>query len=172
MITSASVLVLNASYEPLHVCNVRRAVTMLIKGVAVCEEEAGEVLHSATVELPLPDVIRLKSYVKIPRRKRSFSRKHVFLRDQHICQYCARLFPVSELTVDHVVPRSRGGVYSWENIVTACKSCNTAKGDRTPEEAYMPLLNEPKSPSVLHMHLQNVRAAGGKRDSWKKYLFY
>lgn len=167
-----SVLVLNATYEPIHVCHVRRAIALLYSGVAVCEEEGNGIVRSPSTELRVPDVIRLKRYVKIPTRQRSFSRKHVFMRDNYICQYCEATPPLSELTVDHVHPRSKGGKYTWENVVTSCKSCNSKKADRPLYETGMSLIKQPKAPSLMHLHLQSVRKIGASKETWKKYLFY
>lgn len=167
-----SVLVLNATYEPIHVCNVKRAITLLYTGVAVCEEFGYGVIRSPSTAMRIPDVIRLKTYVKIPMRHRSFSRKHVFMRDNYSCQYCGATPPLNDLTVDHIHPRSKGGKYTWENVATACKDCNSRKADRDLYETGMVLRKQPKAPSLIHLHLQNVRKIGKSKQSWQKYLFY
>ncbi|HEV7892243.1 MAG TPA: HNH endonuclease, partial [Pyrinomonadaceae bacterium] len=103
------VLVLNASYEPVNVCTERRAVVMIFKGIARMEEHNGHMLHSARITMHAPSVIRLVEYIHIPYKSRSLSRKNILLRDHSTCQYCGRQFSPSELTLDHVLPRSRGG---------------------------------------------------------------
>ena len=105
----APVLVLNASYEPINVCAARRALVLVLKGVAMTEEENGHFLHSARVAMRLPSVIRLLEYRRIPHQSRALSRKNILLRDRNTCQYCLTVLPSSELTLDHVIPRSRGG---------------------------------------------------------------
>src|SRR5512140_1180473 len=106
----APVLVLNASYEPINICAARRAIVLVLKGVAMTEEENGHFLHAARVALRVPSVIRLLEYRRIPHQTRSLSRKNILLRDRNICQYCGAVLPSSELTLDHVIPRSRGGL--------------------------------------------------------------
>jgi 5-methylcytosine-specific restriction endonuclease McrA len=165
------VLVLNASYEPINVCNVRRAVVMIFKGVARVEEHNGHTLHSARISMRAPSVIRLVEYIHIPYERSSLSRKNILLRDQYTCQYCGRQLPPSELTLDHVYPRSRGGESAWENLVACCRSCNHEKGNRTPEEARMPLLRRPRGFS-LHVNRQIMRYLGRADDTWRKYLFF
>ena len=126
-------LVLNASYEPLNVCSVRRAVVLILKEKAELLEQGERKLHSESITLPHPVVIRLVTYVRVPRdtRSRRITRRAVFARDSWTCQYCGT---TSHLTVDHVIPRSRGGASDWENIVTSCAPCNRRKGNRTPVE--------------------------------------
>src|SRR5271155_5139038 len=109
------VLVLNASYEPINVCAARRAIVLVLKGIAMTEEENGHFLHAARVAMRLPSVIRLLEYRRIPHQTRALSRKNILLRDRNTCQYCGELMPSGELTLDHVVPRSRGGASTWEN---------------------------------------------------------
>ena len=138
------VLVLNASFEPINVCTERRAVVMIFKGVARVEEHNGHMIHSARLSIHAPSVIRLIEYIHIPFERRSLSRKNILLRDHYTCQYCGRQFSPSELTLDHVHPRSRGGDSTWDNLVACCKRCNHQKGSRTPEEARMHLLRRPR----------------------------
>jgi 5-methylcytosine-specific restriction endonuclease McrA len=165
------VLVLNASYEPINICGARRALVLVLKGVARTEEEQGTELHSARVRISLPSVIRLLEYRRIPHQTRALSRKNILLRDRNTCQFCLRVFPGSELTLDHVVPRSRGGRSSWENLVACCYSCNNSKGDRTPEEAGFKLARRPR-PFTLHTSRQLMRLIGHRDERWRKYLFY
>lgn len=168
--TNACVLVLNASYEAIHVCDVRRALKLLLKGVAQPEEVSDKVIRAATVSIPVPYVIRLSTYVRIPHRTVKFNRRNVFLRDRHICQYCGSSSPPSDLTLDHVVPRSRGGETVWDNVVTACKACNHRKGDRTPREAGMFPIRAPKTPTIAY-YLHLTRFSTMYHESWRKYLY-
>jgi len=138
------VLVLNATYEPINVTAVRRAMVLLLKGVAQAEEMHNAEVHSAANAHKVPSVIRLLAYRHIPQQSRALSRKNILLRDRNTCQFCGRVFPSSELTLDHVVPRSRGGRSSWENLVACCYRCNNSKGDRTPEEAGIKLARKPR----------------------------
>jgi 5-methylcytosine-specific restriction endonuclease McrA len=165
------VLVLNASYEPIHVCVVRRALVLVLKGVASAEELAASHIHSASQAISVPSVIRLLEYRRIPRQTRSLSRKNILLRDRHTCQYCRQIFSPIELTLDHVIPRSRGGKSTWENLVTCCRRCNNGKGDRLPEEAHMLLQRRPR-PFSLHTSRSLMRQLGSYQETWRKYLFY
>jgi 5-methylcytosine-specific restriction endonuclease McrA len=160
------VLVLNASYEPLNVCSVRRAHVLVFKGKAEVIEELGKPLHSASSTFPWPHVIRLVTYVRVPRAvQRKISRRALFARDGWRCVYCGT--SGGRMTLDHVVPRSRGGESVWENVVTACAPCNHRKGNRTLEEARMVLMHVPKAPApVLFIHLSATRIPTG----WQPYL--
>jgi 5-methylcytosine-specific restriction endonuclease McrA len=165
------VLVLNATYEPINVTAVRRAMVLLLKGVAQAEEMHNAEVHSAANAHRVPSVIRLLAYRHIPQQSRALSRKNILLRDRNTCQFCGRVFPSSELTLDHVVPRSRGGRSSWENLVACCYRCNNSKGDRTPEEAGFQLARRPR-PFTLHTSRQLMRMIGHRDERWRKYLFY
>lgn len=167
----APVLVLNASYEPINVCAARRAIVLVLKGVARAEEENGHFLHSARLAMRVPSVIRLLEYRRIPHQTRALSRKNILLRDRNSCQYCGMALPSAELTLDHVVPRSRGGTSTWENLVACCHACNRAKGNRLPQEAGMKPLREPR-PFNLHTSRHIMRLMGHSDDKWRKYLFY
>jgi 5-methylcytosine-specific restriction endonuclease McrA len=167
----APVLVLNASYEPINVCAARRAIILILKGVAMMEEVNGHQLHSARQVLRVPSVIRLLEYRRIPHQTRALSRKNILLRDRNTCQYCGIVLSASDLTLDHVVPRSRGGTSTWENLVACCHECNRRKGSRTPHEAHMKLLREPRAFS-LHTSRHLMRMMGHSDDKWRKYLFY
>src|SRR3984957_6170871 len=120
----APVLVLNATFEPINVTAVRRALVLMLKGVAQAEETNHSEVHSTSRAVQVPSVIRLLSYRHIPQQSRALSRKNILLRDHNTCQFCGTALPASELTLDHVMPRSRGGRSSWENLVASCYSCN------------------------------------------------
>src|ERR1700723_4774650 len=124
------VLVLNASYEPINICGARRALVLVLKGVARTEEEQGAVLHAARMRIAMPSVIRLLEYRRIPHQTRALSRKNILLRDRNSCQYCNVVLTASELTLDHVIPRSRGGLSTWENLVACCHNCNRSEERR------------------------------------------
>jgi 5-methylcytosine-specific restriction endonuclease McrA len=160
------VLVLNASYEPLNVTTVRRAHVLVYKGKAEVIEELDQPLHSATDTYPWPHVIRLVTYVKVPRTaQRKISRRALFARDEWSCVYCGTTS--GRLTLDHVIPRSRGGGSVWENVVTSCAPCNLRKGNRLPEEVSMKLRKEPRPPApVLFIRL----AAPKIPMTWRPYL--
>jgi 5-methylcytosine-specific restriction endonuclease McrA len=165
------VLVLNATYEPINVTAVRRAMVLMLKGVAQAEELHAAEVHSAAHAHKVPSVIRLLAYRHIPQQSRALSRKNILLRDRNTCQFCGKIFPSSELTLDHVLPRSRGGRSSWENLVACCYRCNNNKGDRTPEEAGLKLARRPR-PFTLHTSRQLMRMIGHRDERWRKYLFY
>ena len=166
------VLVLNASYEPINICGARRALVLVLKGVARTEEEHGMALHAQRTRITMPSVIRLLEYRRIPHQTRALSRKNILLRDRNTCQYCGETMQPSELTLDHVVPRSRGGNSTWENLVACCHGCNRRKGNRLLNEIDdMRLLREPR-PFSLHTSRQIMRMLGRSDDRWRKYLFY
>lgn len=165
------VLVLNASYEPINICAAKRALVLVLKGVATAEELSQFFVHSSYQTMRLPSVIRLLEYRRIPHQTKALSRKNILMRDRYTCQYCLRTLPSSELTLDHVIPRSRAGETSWENLVTCCHACNNRKGNRTPEEAGMRLARPPR-PFSLHTSRHLMRLLGKGDDQWKKYLFY
>jgi 5-methylcytosine-specific restriction endonuclease McrA len=161
------VLQLNAAYEPVAIISAKRALTLVFGGKAVVEEVSAHVVRTSKITIPLPNVIRLIRYRRVPRINRSVSRKGIILRDLSTCQYCGQKFPVGELTMDHVIPRSRGGGSTWENLVAACFECNNRKSQRTPAEAGMPLL---KQPSRIGIHAKH-RLMAGDSVVWDKYLF-
>jgi 5-methylcytosine-specific restriction endonuclease McrA len=165
------VLVLNASYEPINICAARRALVLVLKGVASAEEESAIAVHSARAHVRLPSVIRLLEYRRIPRQTRALSRKNILMRDRYTCQYCHRVLPSADLTLDHVIPRSRSGESAWENLVACCHHCNNKKGGRTPEEAGMKLARQPK-PFTLHTSRHLMRMLGKGETQWHKYLFF
>lgn len=165
------VLVLNATYEPVNVCAARRALVLVLKGIASAEEESDRCFHSPSHTIRVPSVIRLLEYRRIPFHGRALSRKNILMRDRNTCQFCSRVFPAGELTLDHIIPRSRGGESIWENLVACCHPCNNRKGDRLPEEAGMGLIRRPR-PFTLHTSRQLMRMMGKSDQSWRKYLFF
>jgi 5-methylcytosine-specific restriction endonuclease McrA len=166
-VNATRVLILNASYEPLHVCSVKRAVALLMHDIAERVEDSEKVLRSPSQIFPVPSVIRLKRFVKRPPRQRvAFNRKNVFRRDDHTCQYC--LEKSNDLTLDHVLPRSRGGGTTWENVVACCRRCNAQKRDRTPEEARMLLRRNPFAPRFMFSSAYGIVPSIDK--IWEKYL--
>jgi 5-methylcytosine-specific restriction endonuclease McrA len=161
------VLVLNASYEPINVCTVRRATVLVLKDRAEIIEQGEWALHSESLTFPRPLVIRLVTYIRVPRdaHRRKITRRAVFARDRWSCQYCGA--ERHSLTVDHVIPRSKGGPSTWENIVTCCAPCNRRKGDRLPKQANMHPRRIPKAPSAtifVHVAEPKIPAA------WEQYL--
>lgn len=167
---SSSVLVLNRHYAAVRIVSAKRAFILLYRGraevidlhdgqyIAVdldgwmkhCEQrprqEHDVIVHTPKRSIVVPKVVRLVRYDKVPRSEVKYNRRNVLARDDHHCQYCGRRYPVSKLSIDHVMPKSRGGKSSWTNVVTACNECNTRKGGRLPHEASMRLLREPKAP--------------------------
>lgn len=157
-------LVLNASYEPLSVVSSRRAVCLVLGDRADLVEDDGQVLRSESLTVPSPTVIRLRHMVRVPRRHvAAVSRRAVFARDNYRCQYCGDRAD----SIDHVQPRSRGGMHAWENLAAACRPCNTSKRDRTPDEAGMRLLRPCTAPKVSSWV---VLGASLVPDTWKPYL--
>jgi 5-methylcytosine-specific restriction endonuclease McrA len=168
----APVLVLNASYEPINICGARRALVLVLKGVAKTEEEQGAMLHAARILMPMPSVIRLLEYRRIPHQTRALSRKNILLRDRNTCQYCGVVLSSGDLTLDHVQPRSRGGLSTWENLVACCHTCNRRKGNRLLSEIQdMTLMREPR-PFSLHTSRHIMRMIGHSDQKWRKYLYY
>jgi 5-methylcytosine-specific restriction endonuclease McrA len=164
--TVQQVLVLNASFEPLNVCSLRRAHVLVYKGKAEVVEELDRPLCSATTTFPWPHVIRLLSYVRVPRIvQRKISRRALFARDGWRCVYCGTAS--GRLTLDHVIPRSKGGGSVWENVVTSCAPCNLRKGNRLLHEVQMELAHPPRPPApVLFIRL----AAPKIPQRWEQYL--
>lgn len=165
------VLVLNASYEPINICAARRALVLVLKGVASAEEISASQVHSSRRTVRVPSVIRLLEYRRIPHQTRALSRKNILMRDRYTCQYCMKVMPAGELTLDHVIPRSRAGESAWENLVACCHQCNNRKGSRTPDEAGMKLARQPR-PFSLHTSRHLMRLLGKSDEQWRKYLFY
>jgi len=160
------VLVLNQTYEPLNVCRVRRALVLLDEGKAEMLENGRGYIHSAHATYPIPSVIKLAYHIKRPRPRRKLTRFEIFNRDDYTCQYCGK--QTRQITIDHVMPRYRGGPQTWENMVSSCAACNRKKAGQTPGEAGMKLLRAPRPPQdnryfflPYHMTL---------RHEWQKYI--
>ena len=160
------VLVLNASYEPLNITSWRRAMVMLLKGKAEGLEH--DPTHVLREDYLLPTVIRLRQFVRVPYRQLPLTRRNLFQRDGHRCQYCG--YGGSQLSVDHVLPRSRGGGDTWDNVTTACLPCNVRKGNRTPREAGMPLARPPHRPFSGLIFEANRQIDAGRNLEWAKYV--
>lgn len=143
-IVNQPVLVLNANYEPLNICTTKRAVGLMMTGKAELLVNGRGVIKTVSSSFPRPSIVRLSYMVHRPRPRVKLSKREIFRRDRFTCQYCGVRSKV--LTIDHVVPRHRGGEHSWKNLVTACPTCNRRKGGRTPQEAGMPLRSIPREP--------------------------
>ena len=167
------VLVLNASYEPINVVSARRALTLVFRGAALVEEASSQFIRTARMSVSIPSVVRLLVYRRMPRQNRAVSRKNIMLRDRYSCQYCRHVFAPKSLTLDHVIPRSRGGGSTWENLVAccypcSCYPCNNRKADRTPAEAGMPLS---RKPARIGIHVKHRLMIGTAEAVWDRYLF-
>lgn len=191
----SQVLALNKLFLAIHVISVKRAFCLLAKGLAeVVSLDEGQFatydfeswqelsefrrhhfraehddwVRTVTSEIQVPRVIRLLSYDRLPKQSVKFNRRNIFARDQNQCQYCGKKLPTTELTLDHVVPRSQGGQSSWENIVCACLPCNIRKGGRTPKQANLPLIRRPEKPKKSPM--LGLKLTNKKYQSWKTFL--
>lgn len=161
------VLLLNQSYEPLAICTVKKAFILLfLRKAHVVAQKQDKFIHSVNHAFPLPSVIRLNNYVRVPFRRAILSRKNIIQRDGRRCAYCGR--NDIPLTVDHIIPKAKGGTDSWDNLVCACFVCNNKKGDRTPEEAGFQLRTKPYTPNRI-LFLKN--AVNRVDESWRPYLF-
>ena len=193
----SSVLVLNKFYAAVHVVNAKRAFAMLCKESAEVvsidggqynlydfsswvdvsafkaeyefpDDDRYESIKTFSLEVRVPKIIRLVVYDKLPKATIKFNRKNIFARDKNRCQYCGKKVPTSELSLDHVIPRTQGGTSSWKNIVCACTNCNKHKGGRRPEEAGMKLICKPVKPD--HCPLIQLKLGSNKYNSWKQFL--
>jgi 5-methylcytosine-specific restriction endonuclease McrA len=168
-VINAPVLVLNQNYEPMNVCDIRRAFRLLGADKAELLANNHQVIHTPTLALEAPSVIRLVYLVKRPRPRVKLSRREVFARDRHTCQYCGK--SSRDLTIDHVVPKHRGGKHEWENLVAACRACNHRKGSKTLGESRMHLLREPRAPRADVRYLFGSYLADERNDAWRTFLF-
>lgn len=177
-ISQNRVLLLNGStWEPLSIISVPRAIGLILAEKAIMVEETGRFLRTVRDKFPVPSVIALRAYVNVPRRRAHWSRKGVLVRDKYICVYCGvqpgsivknKVLTKSDFSIDHIIPRSRGGRDTWTNTACACASCNHRKGNRTPNEAGLRLRWEPKTPRTSYL----VIAVGSGPDAWKRYIEY
>lgn len=138
------VLVLNSNFEPINVCGYQRAIALMLSNKATLILNGRGIIHTAHNVFPIPSIIRLSRMVHPPRPKVSLSRREIFRRDHYTCQYCGKVSPY--LTIDHIIPKYKGGAHNWSNLVAACSVCNHHKGGRTLEEANMKLMRQPKEP--------------------------
>ena len=161
------VLLLNSSYEPLHICSWKRAIILLVKGKAETVVRNRKEIGGGW---RMPLVIRLLYYIKIPHKDIPLTRRNIMHRDNYTCQYCGKK---NDLTIDHIIPRSKGGRTTWQNVITACAQCNLAKGNRLPEDAGMFPSQRPFRPNSFH--LQEIGRAfppNYLHDSWRDYLYW
>lgn len=165
------VLVLNQDYTFLGICSWEDAICHAYCGKAIIEEEYNQEIHSVSITMKIPAVIRLKKYVRVLYERItycSFTKRNIHLRDNFHCQYCNMKFEQRKLSIDHVIPESRGGLTNWENTVSCCHACNLVKDDRTPEEAGLKLIRVPRKP---HGFVEIIRIKIGEINSlWYKYL--
>jgi 5-methylcytosine-specific restriction endonuclease McrA len=170
---SEKTLILNATYEPINVVSWCKAITLLYLGKVEVLEEYDKEVHSISLAIKVPSVLKLMRHVLIKRKRNlvKFSRLNIFIRDKFTCQYCGEKFKIRELTIDHVIPLNREGLSDWENIVTACRTCNNKKGGKTPKEAGMQLIRPPRRPYWLLTSLTTVKDETIP-ENWKAYLMW
>lgn len=165
---NGEVLVLNNDYEPLNVCNLRRAIGLVHLGKADVLHSNGHEMHSVSGHFAAPSVVRLRHHVRRPVPELRLSRRSIFARDAYTCQYCG--LTGKDLTVDHVVPRHLGGPSTWDNLVCSCKRCNTKKGDKTLQQTAMVLKRPPRKPKYIPF-ISLTKYLDGKRNVvWQEYL--
>lgn len=163
-------LLLNSTYEPLLIISWQKAITLLVLDKVEVLASYERDIRSATASIKLPSVVRLYNRVRYRPTHVRFNRANIYARDKHTCQYCGDMPGAARLTYDHVVPKSRGGRNSWTNIVTCCQPCNRRKGNRTPEEARMSLMNKPAKPGWLPV-IGKTQLGGTMPDSWRPFLW-
>ena len=168
---TAQTLLLNQGFEPIKVISWQRAVTLMWLGKVEVVRTYEKDVRAVTFKVRMPAVVRLLRFVRRKQPQVSFSRRNLFARDENKCQYCRKLFEMNELTYDHVVPRSKGGRTTWENIVSACYLCNRRKANRTPVEAGMKLLTEPARPTWMPS-VQIRVSARSVPDAWRDYVYW
>lgn len=162
------VLVLNSDYEPLNVCNVRRAIALIHLGKADVLHSSERPIRTFCGDLPSPSVLKLRHHVRRPLPELRLSRRSVFARDDYQCQYCG--LSGRELTIDHVIPKRLGGRSSWENLVTCCRKCNAKKGDKLLPQTGMKLRKEPRRPRYVPYISLAKYVQGQKNEVWRTYL--
>jgi 5-methylcytosine-specific restriction endonuclease McrA len=160
------VLVLNANYEPLNICTTRRAIGLMMTGKAMMLANGRGVIHTVSRSFERPSVVRLLYMVHRPRPRVKLTKREIFRRDNYTCQYCGR--KMTHLTIDHIMPRHRGGRHSWQNLVSACPPCNRRKGGRTPAEAGMALLSQPGEPTASAEYLFGHMVE--RYDEWQDFI--
>lgn len=163
-----AVLVLNQNYEPLNVCDVRRALVLILGGKADMLEQRAQHLHTTSRAFQMPSVIRLRAFVRRPRPRVKLSRREIFIRDRFTCQYCGTID--KDMTVDHIVPRSRGGRHEWTNVVASCKTCNHRKGSKSVLDARMELSSTPTEPRPGVYYTIERRLDLRRQPDWHKFL--
>lgn len=163
-----AVLVLNQNYEPLNVCDVRRALVLIFGGKADVLEQHHYALHTSQRAYQAPSVIRLRAFVRRPRPKVKLNRREIFIRDNYTCQYCGEFG--KDMTVDHVIPRCRGGQHNWTNVVTSCRSCNHRKGSKSVQDARMELRTIPREPRPGAYYTIERRLDLRRQPDWHKFL--
>ena len=161
------VLLLNSSYEPLSIINSKKALIMLITQKVDYIEKSNYFVHSENLMFVIPRIVKLKSYIYIKHRRISLTRKNIFKRDKNKCQYCGKTNIL--LTIDHVIPKNKGGDDTWENLVSACKTCNLNKGNTLLKDTTMSLIKIPKKPNYL-IYMQDY-VVNKEYKSWKPYLY-
>jgi len=164
----SEVLVLNNNYQPLNVTNVRRAITLLFLGKVEMVRNDSMTYHSERMQVVTPTVVRLRSYVRRPIPELRTSRKSILARDDHTCQYCGEAR--GALTIDHVIPKDRGGRTEWGNLVCCCTRCNNLKGNRTPEEASMRLRRQPRRPKYIPYISYTKFLSAIRNPLWQDFL--
>jgi 5-methylcytosine-specific restriction endonuclease McrA len=162
------VLVLNHNYEPLNICNIRRAVVLVITGKAEILEAYEVDVTTPRYRFDAPSVIRLSNMIRRPHPRVKLCRREIFIRDNFTCQYCGKR--TGDLTIDHVVPRSKGGGHSWENLVSACRSCNHRKGGKSPAEARLMLMREPFEPRAGRYYSIQRALSSSVNETWLKFV--
>lgn len=165
-ILNSQVLVLNQSFQPLSITNAKKAIILIFLGKAEIVEKNGEFIHSVNDRFPLPSIVRLKRYIHVPQKRVMLTRKNIIKRDNHQCQYCGK--KSVGLTIDHVIPRVRGGKDTWENLVCACVKCNSRKGNRSLKEAGFELIRTPRRPHFFYLIYNIVEIPD---PTWRPYLF-
>ncbi|HEY3779842.1 MAG TPA: HNH endonuclease [Fimbriimonadaceae bacterium] len=168
MLLIHEVLVLNSNYEPLNVCNMRRAISLLLLGKAEVLTDRDLPLQTIRGDQRAPSVLKMRYQVRRPMPQLRLSRHSVLARDNYTCQYCG--IRNRELTIDHVVPRWAGGPHTWDNLVACCRKCNLKKGDKTPQQAHMKLARKPKRPHFVPYLSLPTYLKAQNREEWKMYL--